>query len=320
MKIIDAHCDALSKLWKQSTEEISFRDSTELQTNLERLQEGQVAVQCFAIFIGQEIRGDQKFQVALEQINLFHSEVLGKNPMVKHMTSWDQLSQLEPNQIGAILTMEGVDAIGNDIEKLKILYHLGVKSVGLTWNFANLCADGALEERGAGLSSFGKEVVQLNNQHLVWTDVSHLNEKSFWDVLDIAEFPIASHSNSKTISDHPRNLSDRQAERLFQSNGFIGMACYPRFLRKHDNDKATIADMIKHIDHFCSLGGVKHITFGSDFDGITRFVQDLENTSKYQNLINELLKYYREEDVEGFAYQNFLNHRPETKQVVESVC
>lgn len=307
MKVIDTHCDALFKMWG-SSEKMSFYDAPFLQTNLKRLQQGQVKVQCFAVFVEPEIKTVQKFQAALEQIDIFNTEIVGKYPMIKHITAWDQLDQLDPGQIGAVLTLEGVDVIGNDLAKLRILYQLGIKSVGLTWNYANLCADGVWETRGAGLSLFGEKVVQLNNENLVWTDVSHLSEKAFWDVLELADFPIASHSNAKALCDHPRNLSDEQAEALFKRNGFIGIVFAPQFVKTEG--KVTISDVLRHIDHFCSLGGTKHICLGSDFDGIRSFVHNLEDASQYQHIINELLKHYREEDVKGFAYQNFLNHRP----------
>jgi membrane dipeptidase len=308
VKIIDTHSDVLSKMWKSRG--ISFGDSFELQSNLNRLQAGQVSVQFLAIFVGPQIKTDQKFQVALEQIYIFKTEILEKTPMAKHITSWDQLYQLKPNELGFILILEGADVIGNDLARLKILYQLGIKSVGLTWNFANLCADGVLEKRGAGLSLFGEEVVKLNNKHFIWTDVSHLSEKSFWDVMDIAAFPIASHSNSKAVCDDIRNLSDQQSEALFQRNGFISVVYCPEFVKKHET--VTISDLIKHIDHFCSLGGANHICLGSDFDGTTDFVQNLENASKHQNLINELLKHFKEEYVKGFAYQNIINHLPKS--------
>jgi membrane dipeptidase len=307
LKIIDTHCDALLKLW-QKPGQINFYDSPELDTNVQRLQEGQVAVQCFAIFIYPEVKFDHKFQVALEQIDYFHSEVLAKNPMMKQVTSWDELDRLGENEIGAILTLEGADAFGNDLAKLKTFYRLGVKSVGLTWNNANLCADGAGEPRGAGLTLLGKEVVKLNNEHQVFTDVSHLSEKSFWDVMELADYPMASHSNARSLCDHPRNLYAEQAQAMFNKGGFIGIVYAPHFVKK--DGEATVSDVIKHIDHFCSLGGVNHIGLGSDFDGITSKVRDLEDASMYQNLINELLKHYKEDEVKGFAYQNFLNHRP----------
>src|SRR5690625_6021053 len=96
---------------------------------------------------------------------------------MKHMTSWSDLDDLQDGEIGAVLTLEGAEAFGNDLVKLRHLYRVGVMSVGLTWNVANLCADGAGEPRGGGLTLLGKEVVRLNNEHHVFTDVSHSTVK-----------------------------------------------------------------------------------------------------------------------------------------------
>jgi len=307
MKIIDTHCDTLLKLW-QNPNKTNFKNSTQYQANLSRLQKGNVTIQCFAIFIPPHVKIEEKFQAALDQIELFHRKILDKNPIMRHIRSWEEVEQLKPNEIGAVLTLEGADAFGNDLKKLKKLYDLGVKSIGLTWNHANLCADGIGERRGAGLTELGKQVVHLNNDHLIWTDVSHISEKGFWDVMEIAKYPIASHSNAKSLCNHPRNLTDEQAVTLFKRNGFISVVFYPLFVKSEE--KVTIKDMIKHIDHFCALGGVKQVCFGSDFDGIERSVEKLEDSSMYPNLINELLKHFKEDEVRGFAHQNFLNHRP----------
>lgn len=307
MKIIDLHCDALMKL-AYGKGSLSFADSKELDTNKVRLQKGDVMAQCFAIFIDPDIKSDQKFQAALDQVYYFKNEVLGKNPEMKQISNWQDFDHLRDNEIGAVLTLEGVDAIGNDIQKLSILHELGVLSVGLTWNNANLAADGAGEPRGAGLTSFGKEIVYFNNQHKILTDVSHLCEKAFWDVIEIADYPIASHSNAKALCNHVRNLTDQQAKAMFDKGGLVHVVFNPPFI--NENGKANIFDLIKHIDHFCSLGGVEKIGLGSDFDGISTKISKLENSSMYQNLVNELLNYYSEEQVMGFAYQNFLNHRP----------
>ncbi|WP_442593898.1 dipeptidase [Neobacillus sp. D3-1R] len=306
MKIIDLHCDALMKL-ADAKGKIRFFDADELNTNKTRLQKGNIMVQCFAIFIEPDIKSDQKFQSALDQIDYFYKDVLGHNSEMKHIKKWSDFDQLKDGEIGAMLTLEGVDAIGNDITKLNILYQLGVRSIGLTWNNANLAADGAWEPRGGGLSLFGKELVKWNNQHKVLTDVSHLSEKSFWDVMELADYPIASHSNSRTLCDHPRNLSDAQATAMIRKGGMIHVVYCPPFVKKDGN--ATVADVVKHIDHFCSLGGEKHIGLGSDFDGITSYVKGLEDASMSQNLINELLKHFTESQVEGFANQNFLRYR-----------
>lgn len=307
MEVVDLHCDALLKLW-EGKGKLSFADAPELDTNMGRLKQGQVKVQCFAIFIEPEIKQEHKFQIVLEQIDYFYREVLGKNPDMKQIKNWSDFYKLKPGQIGAMLTLEGVDAIGNDLTKLRILFQLGVKSVGLTWNNANLAADGALEPRGGGLTLFGKEIVKLNNQYQVLTDVSHLSERAFWDVLELAQYPIASHSNSKTVCSHLRNLTDEQAVAMFNHGGTVHVVYYPPFIKESGN--ASIADLIKHIDHFCALGGVKQIGLGSDFDGINLFVENLENAAQTQILLNELLKHYKEEEVIGFAYRNFLNRLP----------
>jgi membrane dipeptidase len=308
LNIIDLHCDALLRLY-QTQGEIKFKDAKELETNKERLKKGKVKVQAFALFVFPEVKAEQKFQVALDQIHYFYTDVLGNNPEMKLIKEWSDIENLQDDEIGALLTLEGVDAIGNDLQKLSILYQLGVRSVGLTWNNANLAADGAQEKRGAGLTSFGEEIVVYNNEHKILTDVSHLSEKAFWDVINVAKYPIASHSNSKAIMDHVRNLSDEQAKAMFEKDAMVHMVYCPQFVK--DKEDVSINDLIEHIEHFCSLGGEKNIGLGSDFDGITKKIMNLEDASMQQNLLNELLKHnYSEELVKGFAYENFMSHLP----------
>lgn len=226
---------------------------------------------------------------------------------MRHIKKWQDITKLREGEIGAVLTLEGADAFGNDYMKLRHLYRLGVLSIGLTWNNANLCADGIEEPRGAGLTSFGREVVRSNNEQDVLTDVSHLSIQAFWDVMELAKHPIASHSNAFSICGHPRNLNDDQIKAMFEKKAMIHVVFYPPFINQ-DREDATIADLIKHIDYLCGLGGVQYIGFGSDFDGINSFVTGLENAWNYQNLINELLKHFKEEEVKGFASQNFLHY------------
>ncbi|WP_120666588.1 dipeptidase [Caldibacillus debilis] len=307
MQVIDLHCDVLLKL-SQGKGKLRFRDSKELDVNFERLRKGKVKVQFFAVFLEPEIPAEQKFVEALNQIDYFYEEVLKKNPEMKHIKEWSDIEKLKEGEIGAVLTLEGADAVGNDLLKLRTLYRLGVKLVGLTWNLANYAADGVMEERGGGLTRFGKEVVRLNNEQKVFTDVSHLSERGFWEVMELADYPIASHSNAKSLCNHPRNLTDEQAKALFQKGGMVHVVYNPPFIKENGN--ASIGDLVRHIDHFCSLGGVKQIGLGSDFDGIEQKVKNLEDASKTQNLILALLKYYKEDEVKGFAYRNFLEHLP----------
>ncbi|XKE94240.1 dipeptidase [Metaplanococcus flavidus] len=316
MTIIDMHCDALFKMQVAKRDSLyrkpllNFTNAEELDTNFHRLQAGGVKVQFFAIFLHPELPSDEKWQHALEQVDLFHSEIIGKNPQMRHIQRWQDINELKEDELGAVLTLEGAEPIGNDLAKLRHLYRLGVLSVGLTWNTANLCADGAGEPRGAGLTLFGKNVVRANNEQRILTDVSHLSEKAFWDVMELAEFPVASHSNARALCNHARNLTDEQAMEMFKRKAMVNVVFYPPFINENQ-ERATIPDLIRHIDHFCSLGGLEHIGFGSDFDGIKLFTDGLKNAGDYPVLINELQKHYSETEVEGFAYRNFIAHLPD---------
>src|SRR5690625_1400517 len=288
MKVIDTHCDALLKLQQGMRQgiELDYQTDKKIETNANRLKKGNVFLQFFAIFIDPDIPSDEQWQHALEQVDLFYSEIIEKQSNIKHIKQWDEISLLREGEIGAVLTLEGAEAIGNNLVKLRHLYRLGVLSIGLTWNNANLCADGAGEPRGGGLTLLGKEVVRLNNEYKVLTDVSHLSVNGFWDVIELADYPIASHSNVRKICDHPRNLYDGQVEALFTKNGLIQLVFNPPFIKK-DSDTASITDLLKHIDHLCSLGGINNIGFGSDFDGISDYVTDLENARSEERRVGK---------------------------------
>ncbi|WP_417900502.1 dipeptidase [Bacillus sp. CSS-39] len=306
MRIFDAHCDTIFRMWEEP--HLSFKDSTDLHVTWDGLKKADASVQCFAIYIPEMVRAESKFDVALEMIDIFYRDILQRFPKMKLVTSKRDMLHLKEDEVGAVLTLEGCDAIGNSLERLRTLFRLGVSSVGLTWNYANTVADGILEERGAGLSSFGKQVVLENNDHFIWTDVSHLSEKGFWEVLDIGRYVIASHSNCKKICPNPRNLSDAQIKALIEKDAVIGVTFVPQFLS--NNPECNISDVIRHLDHICSLGGINHIGLGSDFDGITKTVSGLSRYEDYSSLVNTLLKYYSNTEVEGFLYGNFFKRFP----------
>nr|WP_309099410.1 dipeptidase [Fredinandcohnia onubensis] len=306
MKIFDAHSDVLYKMWMDPT--IDFANSPKLHINYDRLKASGSKVQSFAIYIPEEVKPESRFEVALEMVEIFNNKVVAPSPLLKVVRTKEDILALKEDEIGAFLTLEGCDAIDQSIVKLQTLLRLGVSSVGLTWNYANFVADGVGEPRGAGLSSFGIEVVKEHNKASIWTDVSHLSIKGFWDVMEVADYPIASHSNAMAICNHRRNLLDEQILALIKKNGMIGITFVPQFLSNRDT--ATIDDVIKHLDYICSLGGENHVGFGSDFDGITETTIGLENFSGYEGLVNKLLKYYSEIQVKKFLYQNFVANLP----------
>lgn len=301
----DAHCDVLMKLYVD--ENISFINSNQLQVTKQSLLNAGARVQCFAIYVPESVQPEQRFAAALQMVDLFYEKVLKEREM-KLVCSRADIAALKEGEIGAILTLEGCDCIGQDLLKLKTLLRLGVTSVGLTWNYANLCADGALEPRGAGITSFGGEVISLLNEQAVWCDVSHLSEAAFWDTIQLAHYPIASHSNVYNLCPHPRNLKDDQIVALLKKGGVIGVTFVPQFLTKQK--VASIADLLKHIDYLAGLGGENQIGFGSDFDGIDQTVNRLSSYREFQNVVNELEKQYSADFVKGILFHNFVRRYP----------
>ncbi len=170
---------------------------------------------------------ENKFSVVQQQINHFYERVLIEPQMV-HLRSLRDIDLLKEGEIGAVLALEGMDAVGHDIGKLHWLYEQGVISIGLTWNGVNACADGIGERRGAGLTRYGEEVVALNNRYQVINDVSHLSIQAFWDVVDLSLLTMASHSNSYACCPHDRNLRNEQLTALIQKDAFIGLVFFSK--------------------------------------------------------------------------------------------
>jgi len=306
MRIFDAHCDVLMKMFLDRN--LLFTDKSKLQVSYQSLIHSPGSIQCFAVYIPEAVHPELRYMAALAMVEIFYEKVL-TFPNVKFLTSKKDIDAMKSDEIGAILTLEGCDCIGGDLLKLSTLTRLGVSSVGLTWNYGNLAADGALEKRNSGLSAFGENVVTLLNHKSMWTDVSHLSERSFWDVLEQADYPIASHSNVYKLCPHPRNLRDDQIKGLLKKQGTIGIAFFPDFLRSADG--AQIKDILQHLDYICGLGGENQVGFGSDFDGIDRTVENLTTYEGYGLLIEELEKHYSADLTKKITFLNFASHFPD---------
>lgn len=300
MEIFDAHCDVLYKLFENPN--LDFGTSKELQVNMKKLVSSGTKVQFFAIYVSESVHPDLKFQAALCMVDLFYEKILKPFPNIKLLKSKQEITSLAEDEIGAVLSLEGCEAIGQDLLKLKTLLRLGVRAVGLTWNYRNYVADGALEEEGAGLSKFGKQVIQVLTETDTACDGAHLSERGFWDVMESGVRTFNSHSNCHLLCPHPRNLRDEQIKALIERNSVLGITFVPKFLT--GTNEAGIADILRHVEHVCSLGGENHLGFGSDFDGIPSTVTKLAGNDQYYNLIDELQKNYSEVQVKKFLYDN----------------
>lgn len=310
MKIIDGHCDILYKMYND--ERITIHSENELDATLAGMKQANMLMQSFAIYISEEIEAPD-FSIILEYIDLFHEKVLRSNPFHFVQTKDDLKYAAEHQKIGALLTLEGADALQGNFAYLRTMHRLGVRSIGLTWNYSNWAADGVWEPRQGGLTLKGRELVKACNELGIVLDVSHLTERGFWELNDLSERPfVATHSNVRQLCDHRRNLTDDQIKAIVENKGIIGMTFVPEFL--NPSGKATIADVVRHVEYVCALGGEHCIAFGSDFDGIDNWVEGLERTEHFVSLRDALLRSFDEQQVERFLWKNwydfYLTHLP----------
>lgn len=301
--IIDWHCDVLYKLEKHP--EWRFSDCEHLDVNALKMRQGGVKVQAFALFIEPSIPIEDKFASAKCQVERFKTHVLS-TPGFVQIRHFKEIHDLKDDEIGVFLTLEGLDCVGSDLDKVKYFLDEGVLSVGFTWNNANLACDGIMEPRGAGLSAFGYDVVSLLNERGVFADVSHISEHGFEDVLNSADHVIASHSNARSVFHHVRNLTDHQLSRMLTKGAPVHLVFFSRFTSDHS--PCTLDDLIKHLEYMIQMGLVSQLGLGSDFDGIDDKIVGLEDSSQTQNLLSHLEKHFGQDIAQRIAYKNFMHY------------
>lgn len=299
MKYFDLHCDTITECFVQSTELFD----NNLHLSLKKAAMCKPFAQVFAIWISDEFRKEAAekrfndvYEVFLKQMNLNSDNIsFCRN-------SKELKNAICGNKAAAILSIEGGAALGGKIENLDAAYEKGVRIMTLTWNGCCEIADGIMVKNAKGLTPFGTQVVKRMEQLGIITDVSHLSEKGFWDVAEISTKPfIASHSNSKNICSHKRNLTDKQFLEIKDHGGIVGVNLYRYFLRK--DGKAYVKDIKNHIEHFLSLGGKHTLAIGGDLDG-SDLPFDMHGIEDIVNVYEELLKSFDDEIVNNIFFEN----------------
>lgn len=227
---------------------------------------------------------------------------------------------IENDKLAIFLGIEGLQAIGDQVEFLYTLYQMGFRHAGLTWNEQNALATGVCGDPECGLTDSGKEAIRIMESLDMILDVSHANDKTFYNIMDVCTKPlIASHSNVRALCDLPRNLKDDQIKLIAQSGGVIGINAFHEFvdLKRENRD---VEHLIKHIDYIAEMVGIDHVAFGFDFfeylsqNTTNSFIHEeyvgtlgLEDISKGEQLQAELEKHgYSREDIEKISYKNFI--------------
>jgi membrane dipeptidase len=294
-----------------------LRRRTPGHTDLLRLRDGMVGAQFWSVYIPFRAVEEGAAKVQLEQIDIMH-QVIRRYPDVFELalTADDAVRIFRAGRIASMLGMEGGHAIENSLGALRAYYDLGVRYMTLTHSanidWADSCC--ALPEHD-GLTAFGREVVREMNRMGMMVDISHVAPKTMHDALDVSQAPVIfSHSNARALMEHPRNVPDDVLRRMPDNGGIVMVTFVPQFLTAEP--QATIADVIRHIEHIRDVAGIDHVGIGGDFDGITQLVVGLEDVSTYPALFAELSRRgWSEPELRKLAGENALRAWREAERV-----
>ncbi len=240
-----------------------------------------IRVQTMALFIPPDGMRQQPTIVETELAEFERMKAEGFH-QIRH------LCEAKTGRANVMLSIEGGEAFGESVEGVDRMNALGVRLATLTWNTPNDLAQPAMVGNDVGLKPFGRQIVERMHALHMAVDVSHLNERGFWDLMETGVSPMASHSCVHNICPCPRNLTDDQLRALIQSQGFVGINFYSGFL--NPDLKADLDTVADHMAYICDLGGEDVVGFGSDFDGIDGYPDGLRTAADVPALINHLLK------------------------------
>ena len=312
---LDSHCD--TPMFFPQGVKFDHRDSRIL-VDLHKMTEGhQDAVTMVAYLpqpkVGEDFREKVEFPVEgpKEYAELIFSKIedivaANKEYLSIARTPDDLYVNKLAGRKSIMLGIENGLALESDINNVKHFANRGIVYITLCHNGDNDICDSA---RGSnthnGVSAWGEKVIKEMNAQGVMVDLSHAAEKSFYDALDISATPIVcSHSNCKSLCDHPRNLTDDQLRKLAQKGGVAQITLYHGFVCK--DGEATILDAMKHLEHAISIMGIDHVGLGTDFDG-DGGIRGLANSSELMNFTIELMRRrYSIEDMEKIWGGNWL--------------
>jgi len=255
--------------------------------------------------------------IAMQQVRILLQLIEQSHGAMALCTTRQQIDEcLQRNVIAVVLHMEGAEAIDEDLNALDVFYAAGLRSLGPVWSRNTLFADGvpiafpAKPDIGGGLTEAGKRLVAKCNQKRILIDLSHMNEKGFWDVAKLSDAPlVATHSNIWSLCNSARNLTDNQLDAIRESNGIVGMNLATCFIRpdgKMTSD-TDLALLLQHIDAAIERLGDSRVALGSDFDGavVPKAIGDIGGLSALREAFTK--HGYDEQLQKKLCFDNWLN-------------
>lgn len=323
MMTADAHLDLAFDLEKQR----AYGKTKVLERDyLPGFRAGGVGLVVSSLFVENMFVPEMALRMALRQVSALKADI-AECPEFEFCVTYAQVEEAQARgRIAVMLSFEDCIPLYNDLTLLPLFHELGVRMMGLSWSRRNFACDGSSfspVDMGTpgGLTQFGVELVKECGRLGMLVDVSHLNERGFWDVAERVDGPfIASHSNAAALMPTQRNLSDDQIREIVARRGYIGINAM-NFLVAPEGAEESISALADHIDHIVDLGGGACVGFGFDFnDQILKYIPEeelklvprqcrdvLHGHGEIPLLLEELRRRgYREEQIDGIRGGNFM--------------
>ena len=288
--VFDLHCDTALTLLGETRNEAGSLKKNELHIDLERAAKLEAYCQCFACFttpMMQEWNKLSPIVVFERELATIQREVDKNKGLIAMAYSMAEVeANREKGKMSALLTIEGPAGFDFDPELLENLYQIGFRASTLGWNEQNVLTGSNVT--GGGLTDRGREYLKEAQRLGMLVDVSHISDEAFWDIMDCTQAPvIASHSNSRALCGHSRNLTDDMFRAICRTGGVAGINQFGEFL----GEAPTLDTVCDHIFHFLDLDPTgKHIALGGDLDGCEKLSQGFEGVQSYPILAARLVE------------------------------
>ncbi|MBQ4589900.1 MAG: membrane dipeptidase [Bacteroidaceae bacterium] len=314
---LDSHCD--TPMFFDQQINFAFRDP-KILVDLHKMTEGHLDATIMVAYLEQQGLTDEDLLAATAKadriLNEIEAMVAKSSQFVNIAYTPADLYRLKAERKKAImLGIENGYAIGKDLQNVERFRNRGVVYMTLCHNGNNqLCGSCRFNDEGLGVNAFGEEVIHEMNRVGMMVDISHAGDQTFYDALDISTKPIvASHSSSRSLCNHPRNLTDDQLRALAAKGGVAQVTLYNGFLK--EEGQATLQNAINHLNHMVDVMGIEHVGIGTDFDGDGGII-GCASASELINFTRCLLKErYSEEDIRRIWGGNFLRVMEEVQKV-----
>ncbi|MGN6799067.1 MAG: dipeptidase [Gaiellaceae bacterium] len=312
--VIDGHNDLVLKRW---------RGEPGKHIDLETAADAGFAGGFFALYVPSPFEGDPPappYAVPMAEEIPFDeaarvTEELFETLCAMPVRRAKAVEDFRDGEVTAIVHMEGAEAIADDLSNLRHWYDRGLRSIGIVWSRRNAFAEGvpfqfpASPDTGPGLTDAGRALVRACNEIGILVDVSHLNERGFWDVAETSSRPIvATHSNAHALCASTRNLTDAQLHAVRNSGGVVGVNFAVTFLREdgmNNVEETGLDEILRHVDYLADRMGIDHVAFGSDFDGAA-VPAALGGVSGLPRLVDALRDRYQPAEVDKITHGNWL--------------